>query len=545
MTTSVSQPINPDDLKNAHVIRTLIVLLLFGAGIFARIPLANAPFVNLEYWYSQSAEIISSGLGFSQSVGYLNDGFNNPLLSVIAIAGSQRLFGFAEWSSRLVSIAAWIFGVGIVYIAATKLWTPLVGALSAVLFGGFPLFWVYGGLAYPDVPFTAAITVALLISGVAASQRSSGLHFLAALLFGMASLIRYNAVMFAPVVVLFVFLIERDQNGGSLNLETWLRAAKILLIYVFVGGTLLVPYLLWTRETVGAILVPGLVHVASSELLIQALTALPRLGAYVIWIGVFLGPLGLGVLWELNSNCRKSMLRKVALIAIPINILLILAIDYSEAHVGQLFGELQLGWVERVFPDYLISFLRFGLLCLGEIGILGLVMWGRKRLWPNRFMALWMLLPLLGQSFYRGAQRYTMFVLPPLAIYLGWMLSHWLKSKQHKFAALILIGHVLIFFSLGIFTSSYFAVEGHAAADVAAYINEQQLHGLAFSRHNPVLTNSAYLVEKSLFAQPDASPSYETVALGSSAAVEDALFVRDVELLGVIFKRYAIVESRP
>ena len=545
MTTSVSLPITPDDLKSARVIRISIVLLLLGVGIFARIPFANAPFVNLEYWYSQSAEIISSGLGLSQSVRYLNDGFNNPLLSVVAIAGSQKLFGFAEWSSRLVSIAAWIIGIGIVYIAATKLWTPFVGALSAVLFGGFPLFWVYGGIAYPDVPFTAAITAALLISGVATSQRSSGLHFLAALLFGIASLIRYNAVMFAPVVVLFVFLMERDQNGGSLNLETWLRAAKILLIYVFVGGTLLVPYLLWTRETVGTILVSDLVHVAPSDLLIQALTALPRLGAYVIWIGVFLGPLGLVVLRELNTNPRKPKLRIVALIALPINILLILAIGYSEAHTGQLFGELQLGWVERVFPDYLINFLRFGLLCLGEIGILGLVIWGRKRLWPNGFMALWMLLPLLGHSFYRGAQRYTMFFLPPLAIYVGWMLSHWLKSKQHRIASLILIGHVLVFFSLGIFTSAYFSIEGQAAADVAAYINEQQLHGLAFSKHNQVLTNSAYLVEKSLFAQPGELPSYETVALSRSAPVEDVLYVRNVELLGVVFKRYAIVEAQP
>ena len=82
------------------------LLCLFGIGIIGHSFFLPAPFVNLEYVYHQSAEVITSGLGLKSSLLQLSEGFNNPLGNVVAIAGTQSVFGITDILNPFVKIFA-------------------------------------------------------------------------------------------------------------------------------------------------------------------------------------------------------------------------------------------------------------------------------------------------------------------------------------------------------------------------------------------------------------------------------------------------------
>ncbi len=515
---------------------------LAALGIIGRLPFRDAPFVNLEYFYHQSAELIVHGLGLEGALKNLFEGFNNPLGSVVAIAGAQRLFGVTEWSSRLPAMLAWLICVGALYYAARKLWSPSVGVLSAVVMGVSPLFWIYGGIAYPDVPFTALTTIAMLLAGVAAHRRSLPLHALAAALLGFATLIRYNGLLFAPVIALFVLMVVRSRDNGDGGSTWFVETLKVWLLYMFVGGAIVLPYLLWTRQVTGMILRPGFVRVAPDELMFHVVAAVPRLGGYLIWLGAFALPLAPFVLRKsLTLNLGNKIL-PAAVFMLLVNVAVVAAVRYLEISYSDLFGEMWLGWLERLFSPLLVQLLRFVLLGTGELVVIGLILWGREHLWPNSYVALWVLMPLLAHSFYRMSQRYVMFFFPPLAMYLAWAVSRALRSgKWTGLTGGLVASYVVVYLGFGLFTSAYFSTEGYAAADVAEYINANNL-SISASIHNAVLTNSAYLVDEARFAGSGEAPIYETIAVGRNASVDGALYVRDVRVLGILIKRYAIVE---
>ena len=66
-------------LKGFTMISRWSLLGLIGIGVIGHSFFMSAPFVNLEYIYHQSAELISSGSGFKASLLHLIEGFNNPL----------------------------------------------------------------------------------------------------------------------------------------------------------------------------------------------------------------------------------------------------------------------------------------------------------------------------------------------------------------------------------------------------------------------------------------------------------------------------------
>ncbi|MDP6650665.1 MAG: hypothetical protein QGF90_00875, partial [Gammaproteobacteria bacterium] len=124
----------------------------------------------------------------------------------------------------------------------------------------------------------------------------------------------------------------------------------------------------------------------------------------------------------------------------------------------------------------------------------------------------------------------------------AWAVSRALRSgKWTGLTGGLVASYVVVYLGFGLFTSAYFSTEGYAAADVAEYINANNL-SISASIHNAVLTNSAYLVDEARFAGSGEAPIYETIAVGRNASVDGALYVRDVRVLGILIKRYAIVE---
>ena len=518
------------------------LLCLFGIGIIGHSFFLPAPFVNLEYVYHQSAEVITSGLGLKSSLLQLSEGFNNPLGNVVAIAGTQSVFGITEWSSRLPSLLSWLICISVVYLIGCRWWSLSVGLLAASIVGFSPLFWVYGGIAYPDVPFTAVITIAMFVAGFATYRYSMTGHLLAALLLVIATLFRYNGILFFPAIAIYVVL-QIYLTSKVDDIINWkIHIPKVLLVYIVVCGVIVIPYLLWTKQVVGMVLRPSFVLVTPADIVFHIVASVPRLGGYIMWLGALVFPFSFLAFKDIRTRIPNMSVSTIVTILIPINLAIVGSVQYLEAIQTELFGEMWFGWLERLFPMVLIQLFRFLFLTAGEVVVAGLIVWGRQKMWPNTFVVLWLLVPLLVHSLYRMSQRYVMFFLPPLAVYVAWLtVKSGTFSKQRKIAIALSVIYMIIYPSMGLFTSAYYSAEGYAAADIAEYVNEKKIN-IGASRHNPVLTNSAYLIDESRFPESDLLIDHRLVALGRYETIENVVYVREVRVIGLLMKRYVIVQ---
>ncbi len=526
-------------LLKTPVLWPLFILILI--GLIGHSLFWSAPFVNLEYVYHQSAEIITSGQGLKISLLHLFEGFNNPLGNTLVIAGAQSILGATEWSSRIPSIVSWLICVSMIYIMGCRWWSLSVGILAAIIVGFSPLFWVYGGIAYPDVPFTAVITITMFVAGFATYRNSLRLHLLAALLLGLATLFRYNGILFFPAIAIYVAL-QMYVNQDIHNLTKWkLDTLKVCSVYVVVCGVILIPYLLWTKQVVGMVLRPGFVLVAPTDIIFHIAASVPRIGGYMIWLGALVLPFTVLILQQIRMRFQKRSFLSVAAILFPLNVAIIAAVQYLEFTSGELFGEMWFGWLERLLPISIIVVMRFIFLTASEVVVVGLIIWGKQKIWPNAFVVLWLLVPLLIHSFYRMSQRYVIFFLPPLAVYVAYIIvKSGTFSRRRTIAIALCVVYMTIYPSIGLFTSAYYSAEGHAAAKVAEFVNDNKIN-IAASRHNPVLTNSLYLVDESRFADSEAFIDHRLVALGRHGSIENAIYVRDVRVIGLLIKRYVVL----
>ncbi len=200
---------------------------------------------------------------------------------------------------------------------------------------------------------------------------------------------------------------------------------------------------------------------------------------------------------------------------------------------------MQVGYLRNA--GIVLWILEFISLWAGEIVVFGLFNWARRTK-ATRLLAAWIILILLGHSFYRGAQRFAAFFLPPLVIYLAEVTSrYWQKSGYRLVKIGALWGTVALFGSTSLFNSAYFATEGRAAADVAEHINNNQIR-VIYSPWDSVLTHSGYLVNDDLIITDGTRPEYVTATLAPNEHRKSVVFESEVELLGIVFKRYVLLK---
>ena len=515
----------------------LIVLIIFCCSV--QMYFLSSPFVNLEYVYHQSAEFISYGSGLRDSLLNLFEGFNNPIGNVVLIAGAQNLFGVTEWSSRMPALLSWVICVSVVYVVCSIWWSSPLALISVSLVSVVPVFWVYGGTTYPDVPFTALITLAMFVAGYAIDKHSIKMHLLSALLISVASLIRYNGLLFLPVIFISAWIHSR--NNKLENVIVYLL--KVFVFYIGFVIIVLAPYFVWTRQVLGIVFRPEFVLISASDIKFHLIATIPRLGGYIMWLGALFVPFIPIILNYIRSSSSQSY-KWVIVCIMPLNLGVVFLVQYLESFSGEAFGEMWFGWLERLLPFLVIQAMRLVFLLVGELCVFGIIKWGREKVWPNMYISLWLLIPLLIHSFYRMSQRYVMFFCIPLAIFLSLILyKSFINDAKKSLAIWSITIYMIIYSAVGIFTTIYYSTEGYAAADIAYTVNNNN-YNIEASRHNPVLTNSAYLVDESRFSSNNNNQvSHRVVMLGIGETVDGIVYLREVRVLGILLKSYAIVKE--
>jgi 4-amino-4-deoxy-L-arabinose transferase-like glycosyltransferase len=519
-----------------HRLCVLLTVLIFAA---CHLPFLGAPYTNTEQWTAAAAHQIYDG-SLHRGLATYQFAVSSPPLFVFSIVPFYAALGVSEFAARLSTLAAALLAILAVYALGKRYFSPGVGALASALLAASPLFWTYSGvICCNDAAFTL-VTALLLWALVRATETDRvPAHVLAGMLLGLALVTKFNAGVYPigiAAVLLPRWLRGRREQGVTGLLRTVLAYLPGLAIPLAYYATLV--------ATTGHVLNTGVAPTNVTRAGEWALLMPPRLAYYLTWLGLFAGPMLLLTVERLWDRLGKAIVLKALAIAVPLNVFLVAAMNYAINRPDLDLGELRFGYIENLFPRAALWVFQFVGVTAGETLVLSLVSWGRTRPWPNGVLAAWTIAILGADSFWRGAQRYMVYLVPALAVFLADLA---LASRQHRplrtLGLVAAAGTIAMGAAFGVFSNAYFAAEGRAAADVAAYVNAHGVRGIDAKKSDEVLCHCAYLVDAESFARPGETPRYVIKTYGVRGPVEGEVFLRDVRLLGVVWKRYGIVDA--
>jgi len=428
----------------------------------------------------------------------------------------------------------------LIYLFTRRRFGEKTACLATMLLAASPFLWAFAGMiCCNDVPFTL-VTALLMIAVVEADRmQTTSSHLVAGVALGATLLTKFVAGIF-PLVIGVILVRHTLASRGPSRV---LRLLRNSLAYA-PGVAAAALFYLWLGSVQGRIVNTNIAPARVDMLGTFLLLAPARLALYVCWIGLCAGPLVLVAAVSLLRYVTRTRAMIALAAAVIVNLVAFVAMRAAFAYDEMSLGEMRFGPAEHVLGSVGLTALRIAALCAGEIVLLALWLWGREQPWPNGTIAYWTVSIVLVLSAWRGAQRYLVYLLPGLVIAFADLAlrptaSTWKRRLLASGAALAVATGLI----QGVFVTAYFATEGHAAADVARYVNEHHLDGLRYEVNNNVLCHCLYLVEPDRFAHEGDAPRYDMKVYGRSEPTTDALYVREVRLLGVVWKKYGVVPA--
>lgn len=237
----------------AFVIRrsAILLLLVFFGAVYATTLNSYGMFMWDEAEYASLARSVVRGEGFTIS-GEPNS-LRPPVLP-LAAAASMLLYSGGQNTVdtivKLPNLAFSLLALFVVYWCATTVYEQMTGLVAATFLGVSPSFWLATPFFLTEIPFMAFFTAAVVFFylGLYRHQRYFSWSWLC---WGIAFLTRYTAVLFAPIVGLFLVLAFCTRNP-----EVRQRiGSSHFFIGPCVGLLVLVPWLFRQQFTFGNALV--------------------------------------------------------------------------------------------------------------------------------------------------------------------------------------------------------------------------------------------------------------------------------------------------
>jgi len=186
-------------------------------------------------------EAYSIGIARQFSLSY----FDHPPLHLWLVGAWAKLWGSEDLLLlRLPFIALGALSSWLLYALGARLFGPIAGLWSAVIFNLAPVFGVaHGALIFPDGPLlAAALATALLVARIVlvpGDGQRLGLWALAGLMAGLAVLSKYHGVLLVLGILLFL-ATTREGRRWLLTPGPWLAGA--------IAAACFVPVLLWNAQ---------------------------------------------------------------------------------------------------------------------------------------------------------------------------------------------------------------------------------------------------------------------------------------------------------
>ena len=138
---------------------------------------------------------------------------------------------FDDVTAQAMTFAMWI-GTGLALLAlGRRVGSRAAGVVALGLWAGSPTAFVFGSIAYVDVPLTFFVTLACLCWVIYASEKSGRWAGLAGLFAGAAAATKYSGLFFVAAVGLATLLVSA--RGGR---------ARTLALYAALAALVCVPW---------------------------------------------------------------------------------------------------------------------------------------------------------------------------------------------------------------------------------------------------------------------------------------------------------------
>jgi hypothetical protein len=187
-----------------------------------------------------------------------------------------------------------------------------------------------------------------------------------------------------------------------------------------------------------------------------------RFFAYILWLGLFIGPACLIFIYDLvkRTGIIKFVILLVALLVF--DFILTRFIPISSLHaLEKSFGEMNLGGLENYIPEMQMSIALFFVLLIAEIFIAGMILeFKNQRNSRFVFLFFWILMPVFFMSFTRAANRYMFTLLVPLSLYTTDVTRRLFTGRTRIFVFCVLALQVLLCLTAGFLANHQLGLRG-------------------------------------------------------------------------------------
>ncbi|MFH1383209.1 MAG: phospholipid carrier-dependent glycosyltransferase [Chloroflexota bacterium] len=429
----------------------LVVLLLLPHLFFF-----NNGYVDVEPYYVQSASDIAEH-GAQANLSEYFTRIANPALTSLILSASYKLFGESPAISRMtIFLLSFLFSI-FLYFYLKKKEGVFIAFVSSLLVIVNPFFIVYSQYVMSDAPFLAFSSVSLLLLLYASSSKS---EIVSSATLGISLATKYVAVILFPVV--FIYSLLKNKVMTQFTKTRLLSVVRFNLWYFALTLLVSVPVVVIAFNFISSLRSPKY----ESTIVLDASSFLPHLFAYLLWLGLFIGPFFLIFVLDLwkRIGTIKSLTLIVGLVAFTLIVSLFFPI--STLHVQQgYFGEMNLSWLESVVPAPYLSIALFLVLLVAEFFVAHLTL-DLMQTTDNKARTLffWIIIPIVLMSFTRAANRYLLTILVPLSLYGALVAKRVFSGHARDFVIIVLVIHALIFVSVGFYSNYYLQQRGLAAS---------------------------------------------------------------------------------
>ncbi len=223
-----------------HELLAIAVILLI-AGLLRFVYLGHYPLVEPDegIWAVSAKEYVFSGDW--QASEFIGHALKSPLFQALLVV-QFKVFGPSIWSARLISAAAGVLSVGLLYFLVRRLTgMPLLAGTAAVLLGSDRFLVALSRKAMLE----SSQLFFVLLAAVLAVARFRGHCWLAGACVAGAALVKVNAFHMLPVLLVLVGMQTAPQAPWTVRAALVRGVSFLAGAGLVFGGINLALYLLW------------------------------------------------------------------------------------------------------------------------------------------------------------------------------------------------------------------------------------------------------------------------------------------------------------
>ena len=424
--------------------------LLFIILILPHIFFLGNYYVDLETQYVDAGTEISENW-LSADLSKYYKGIANPILTSIFLAVGYAVVGESPLISRLTILLISVTFCYFTYFYLRKK-DFRFAAICSLLVAVNPMFIVYGQYVHTDAPFMvfSGISFLLLIFSSCRLER-----ILSSIFLGISLATKYVTVILLPCMALFLtvkyklWIFSRKKTLSFIRFSLWYFGLAIL-----VSMPIIILVFFFQESFFSASL--------STTHKINIFMIFEHLIAYLLWLGLFIGPFFIFFVIDLLRKMgKRNFYFTISIIIVGLLILSAFIPFFSLVRQEKEFGEMNLGWADSYIPSWIMGIIIFFILLVALIFVVNLLhdvfILNKDSL---SGIAFWILIPILLMSLTRAANRYLLVILLPLSLYSAQVFIRIFSDKRAFWFYLILILHMLIFLSVGVFSNYYLHLRG-------------------------------------------------------------------------------------